>query len=152
MTIPLQLSDLPELPLTPLRWGQTYTSSKDGQGTPLGFIDIHRRYEEHAGEAYLDWIDRKTEAAKKNYALAAEFERYALNTLLPQAISRGFESVEIIGVSATACYYKAGDFEKAAALAGELLKLSDEELPKFARLQLTELKEKAQSNQPTPSA
>ena len=142
-----ELNDLPELPLAPLQWGRTYTSSKDGE--PIDGGDIASLSLYHVDDAEQALKAGRVEEAKQHYALAAEFARYVLSTLKPQ---KQPNSTGVYGLSAVIHFSKAGDFEKAAALVCELLKLSEEELPQPYRERLIGLTDPSRSHEITPSA
>jgi len=94
-----------------------------------GWMDLHRQSERLAGEAQLR-IARDHSGAGELYGKAAEAEEAALARIPRDKVrTRG-----IIGVSATALWFKSGQLDKAERLGRTLLR--EQTLPPFARSEL----------------
>ncbi|HET7459840.1 MAG TPA: hypothetical protein VFJ82_01280, partial [Longimicrobium sp.] len=96
------------------------------------WLDLHRQSERLAGEAQLSVAQDRGGAAEL-YRRAAEFEEAALAKIPADKVrTRG-----IIGVSATALWFKSGNLEQAERLGRRLLE--ETTLPAFARSEVQEI-------------
>lgn len=96
------------------------------------WLDLHRQSERLAGEAQLS-VAQGLDGAAESYRKAAEFEEAAL-ALIPgdKPRTRG-----IIGVSATALWFKSGQLERAERFGRTLLE--ETPLPAFARSEVQDI-------------
>ena len=94
-----------------------------------GWMDLHRQSERLAGEAQLR-VAHDPSGAAELYRQAAEAEEAAFAKIAADKVrTRG-----IIGVSATALWFKSGRLNQAERLGRNLL--NEERLPQFARSEL----------------
>lgn len=96
------------------------------------WLDLHRQSERLAGEAQLS-VAQGLSGGSESYRKAAEFEEAALGLISgDKPRTRG-----IIGVSATALWFKSGHLDRAQRLGRKLLE--EEALPAFARSEVQEI-------------
>ena len=96
------------------------------------WLDLHRQSERLVGEAQLS-MPQGLGGAAESYREAAKFEEAALALIShDKPRTRG-----IIGVSATALWFKSGELERAERLGRKLLE--EEALPAFARSEVQEI-------------
>jgi len=96
------------------------------------WLDLHRQSERLAGEGQLSVAQGRGGAAEL-YRKAAEFEESALARVPAEKVrTRG-----ILGVSATALWFKSGQLEEAKRVGRQLL--DETTLPTFARSEVEEI-------------
>jgi hypothetical protein len=99
----------------------------------MSWLEHHHQSEQFASQAEIDRRQGNLDAARQNYALAAEAEIRALDVLE----MNDPKTLGITAVSAVALLFKAKDFTKAKQVAYQ--SLSSQSLPKFAIIQLEEI-------------
>jgi hypothetical protein len=99
----------------------------------MSWLEHHRRSEQFASAAEVLRREGQLEAARENYAIAAESEIKALAFI----DSHETQTFGITAVSAVALLFKAKDFLQAKQIAYQCL--SQPTLPNFAIVQLEEI-------------
>lgn len=92
----------------------------------MSWAEHHKQSEFYANEADTALIRGEAEKAARLYCLAAEAEASALEILDPSKV----RTLGITAVSATALWYKAGDYQSSKQLAEKWL--THDSLPLFA--------------------